>query len=60
VSSSTWFYVIGAAASGSVGVPLENQPGSITDETATANAGSGSAHNNLQPYLAVNHIVKVL
>jgi microcystin-dependent protein len=28
--------------------------------TGTDSTGSGTAHNNLQPYLAVNHIVRVL
>lgn len=35
--------------------------GAATGMTITnANAGSGGSHNNLQPYLAVNHLIKVL
>jgi microcystin-dependent protein len=39
-----------------VNYPVEG----LDNEPNTSNAGSGDAHNNLQPYLAVNHIVKVL
>jgi microcystin-dependent protein len=32
----------------------------FTQTTSTASTGGGGAHNNLQPYLAVNHVIKVL
>lgn len=49
------------------GWQMAQTTGSITSSTATGsttatnqNAGSGGAHNNLQPYLVVNFIIKVL
>ena len=32
---------------------------SHTHAITVNNAGSGTAHNNMQPYLAVNHIIKL-
>jgi len=34
-------------------------PDTLVEEAATGSAGSGSAHNNLQPYLTVNMIIKI-
>lgn len=34
------------------------QTGIVTTDSVTGNAGSGQAHNNLQPYIVVNYIIK--
>lgn len=36
------------------------QSGPLIGNVSTGNAGSGNAHNNLQPYLALNFIIKAL
>lgn len=53
---------IGAAASGVVIAPAASGvvlDWAATGITTTQNAGGGAAHNNLQPYLAVNIIIRV-
>ena len=42
----------------STGANSVNHSHTFSDSFTTANAGSGTAHNNMQPYLAVNKIIK--
>ena len=51
------FGIVGAG--GTYGVVANPASGINGDYSATGSRGGGQAHNNLQPYLAVNYIVKV-
>ena len=42
-------------AGGSTGLPVT---GTVTTDTTTGSTGGGGAHNNLQPYIVVNYIIK--
>jgi microcystin-dependent protein len=42
-------------AGGSTGIPVT---GTVTTDTTTGSTGGGGAHNNLQPYIVVNYIIK--
>ena len=42
-------------AGGSTGLPVT---GTVTTDTITGSTGGGGAHNNLQPYIVVNYIIK--
>jgi len=48
------------AFSGAEIVSLGNTASGSTGITGTNSAGSGGGHNNMQPYLALNHIVRAL
>lgn len=39
-------------------VELANTAGSVTGDLATSSTGGGSAHNNLQPYITLNYMIK--
>ena len=62
VPASTSGFVWGAdvVAGGSVSAAYTTGAWLNGGITATDSAGSGGAHNNLQPYLAVNHIIRVI
>lgn len=49
---------VGGATQGFYGWPETMPAGTHSHTGGTGNAGSGSAHNNLQPYLTVNYIIK--
>jgi microcystin-dependent protein len=45
--------------SNTTGITVNNQtPTNIATTATNQNAGSGSAHNNLQPYIVLNYIIK--
>lgn len=50
--------VTGAIGSGSTAGILHSSTSSAPSTTTSNNAGSGSAHNNLQPYQIVNYMIK--
>ena len=41
-----------------IGIQATAGPGTIAEPTNTHTAGSSQAHNNLQPYMALNYIIK--
>jgi microcystin-dependent protein len=51
----------GPSDSGTTGTTATNNPATATNNATTAtnqNTGGGGAHNNLQPYIVVNYIIK--
>jgi microcystin-dependent protein len=48
----------GTGTNATAGVPVSNNTGSAATGISIQNAGSGGAHNNLQPYIAFNYIIK--
>jgi len=49
---------LGNGSSGSLGVSYGDTTGNDAWPFIAANKGGGGAHNNLQPYIAINYIIK--
>ena len=52
-------YWASQTGNGSSGIPAISVSTTTNTTTSVANAGSGGAHNNLSPYIALNFIIKV-